>query len=262
MKTQAENTLVDLETGDNVMMVVTAKGQPVSRVVEVVEIKARAIVVDANGYGKLTFRRKTGEAWNATDSAIIRLLTDEEARQYKLATEAVPATAPAKKTAKRFALVSLVNVAHKGQDWCVHVDGCADVAKAVKQHAEVLRTGTLDELEAWFNEGFGEDGGFDDPWLFGRDVDFAPCAVKAPKTKPTPIVGTCYCGCGQAISGKAYFRMGHDMRLHGRLGKVHTQTDFEALKAEIPLALEPSFLATFHKGQFAHLPTIKTVEVK
>lgn len=176
MKTQAENTLVDLEPGDNVMMVAIAKGQPISRVVEVVEIKARAIVVDANGYGKLTFRRKTGEAWNANDSATIRLLTDEEARQYKLATEAVPA--------------------------------------------------------------------------------------KAPKTKPAPIVGTCYCGCGQAISGKAYFRMGHDMRLHGRLGKVHTQADFEALKVEIPLALEPSFLATFHKGQFAHLPTIKTVEAK
>lgn len=96
MKTQAENTLVDLEPGDVAILFNQANAK--ATVVKVTAVASRSIVVDFGG--SVTFRRKSGEEWNGQPTTL-RLMTDEEARQYVLALgqKDAPAKAPKAKTA-------------------------------------------------------------------------------------------------------------------------------------------------------------------
>ena len=67
-----------------------------------------------------------------------------------------------------------------GQDAC-HRVGCSDLQKARKFSDVYYEEVDLATAEANFNEDLGEDAGYDDPWIWSRDVKVYPCALEVNK---------------------------------------------------------------------------------
>jgi len=67
-----------------------------------------------------------------------------------------------------------------GQDAC-HRVGCSDLQKARKFSDVYYEETDLATAEANFNEDLGEDAGYDDPWIWSRDVKVYPCTLEVNK---------------------------------------------------------------------------------
>jgi len=67
-----------------------------------------------------------------------------------------------------------------GQDAC-HRVGCSDLQKARKFSDVYYEEVDLATAEVNFNEDLGEDAGYDDPWIWSRDVKVYPCALEVNK---------------------------------------------------------------------------------
>lgn len=250
MTANTDSTLKTLAVDDKAILFMEANSK--SYVVEVTAVNKRQVTVRKEAGGFTIHNINNGEVWGKPGVAHIRHLTPAEREQINLTTKDTSATL------QQYCIVSLMNTHHVGADWVLHTADCADVAKLTKTGGEILTTGDFVQVQEWFDKAFGEDSDFsDDPWLFNRDIDFAPCAnktfkpSKTPKTTKAPTTSyadgpACYCGCGNARTSKSFFLMGHDMKLCGKLGRGQV----EGVPA---VALTVSFLVGFHNGKYAHM---------
>lgn len=67
-----------------------------------------------------------------------------------------------------------------GQDAC-HRVGCSDLQKARKFSDVYYEETDLATAEQNYNDDLGEDAGYDDPWIWSRDVKVYPCALEVNK---------------------------------------------------------------------------------
>lgn len=75
-----------------------------------------------------------------------------------------------------FTLVNLINTFHRGKDWEVHESDCSAIRRKLRTGADIDHTAdTLEAIAEWYNEAYGVDAGYEDPWVFDRDVHRAPC---------------------------------------------------------------------------------------
>jgi hypothetical protein len=64
-----------------------------------------------------------------------------------------------------------------GQDAC-HAVGCSDLQKVRKVSDIYEEHRNIAEAEADYNESLSEEAGYDEPWIWSRDVKVYPCATK------------------------------------------------------------------------------------
>jgi hypothetical protein len=62
-----------------------------------------------------------------------------------------------------------------GEDAC-HAVGCKDLAKARKFSDVYYEMPSIAEAEAEYNAALSEDEGYDEAWVWARDVKVYPCA--------------------------------------------------------------------------------------
>lgn len=67
-----------------------------------------------------------------------------------------------------------------GQDAC-HRVGCSDLQKARKFSDVYYEEVDLATAEKNFDEDMSEENGYDDPWIWSRDVKVYPCAIEVNK---------------------------------------------------------------------------------
>lgn len=67
-----------------------------------------------------------------------------------------------------------------GQDAC-HRVGCSDLQKARKFSDVYYEETDLATAEQNYNDDLGEDAGYDEPWIWSRDVKVYPCAIEVNK---------------------------------------------------------------------------------
>lgn len=64
-----------------------------------------------------------------------------------------------------------------GQDAC-HAVNCSDLQKARKFSDIYEEHRNIAEAEADYNESLSEEAGYEEPWIWARDVKVYPCAMK------------------------------------------------------------------------------------
>ena len=73
---------------------------------------------------------------------------------------------------------SLNSRRRRAEGWTVHADGCTDLAKELRDGGFAEDRGTLEKVKANYDLGYGPEGGFEDPWVFDRDVKVYPCVKR------------------------------------------------------------------------------------
>lgn len=78
---------------------------------------------------------------------------------------------------------AVIVVDHMQTGFECHKVGCQDLTKAAKlmKIANSWVEENLVEAEINFNEDLGVNAGFDDPWIWSRDVNVFPCAIAVQK---------------------------------------------------------------------------------
>lgn len=102
-----------------------------------------------------------------------------------------------------------------------------------------------DEADRWISD-----------WLGLNKKATTPTKTKPAKTttaKAPAEAHDCYCGCGEQIASKAFYRPGHDARHAGVLGRAAAQEIFETGGVEVDAS-------DVDKDRFSDLPSAALVE--